>query len=156
MRKFFRIITIVLVLAFISIQFFRPTKNAGGVTPDHLFEKEKIPADIKSIIKNSCLDCHSNQTNYLWYHNIAPVSWLVNDHIVEGKSELNLSDWGKLDIFDKIAALEDIRTEIEDKKMPIKAYTALHKSAKLTDGQIVLLQNWTEKLGLELLAGIEE
>ena len=152
MHKLFKIVLVILLVIFVTMQFFQPEKNISEISENHIFEKEQILENIKSIFKNACLDCHSNQTNYLWYHNISPVSWMVNKHVVAGKNELNLSDWGELDIFDKIASLEDICKEVERNKMPIKEYTLMHKEAKLSDEQIVELCAWTEKLGLELLA----
>ncbi|NOR75840.1 MAG: cytochrome C [Draconibacterium sp.] len=155
MNKFYKIVTIILLAAFVTIQFFQPEKNKKDVSENHIIKKEQIPENIKLILKNACLDCHSNQTNYLWYHNIAPVSWMVNKHVVAGKDELNLSDWAKLDIFDKISALEDICQEVKRKKMPLKEYTLMHREAKLTDKQVEEICKWTEKLGLELLASIQ-
>lgn len=155
MRKFIRIAVVILFVAFIIIQFFQPEKNLTNDFSTHIFEKEQVPDNIKTILKNACLDCHSNQTNYLWYHKITPVSWMVNKHVIEGKDELNLSDWGEMDIFDKIGTLEEICQEVERKKMPLESYSAMHKKAKLSDEQITALCEWTEKLGLELLAAIE-
>ncbi len=155
MRKFFRIILLLLVVAFVSIQFFQPDKNLEETTSNHIFQKESVPENISTILQNACLDCHSNQTNYLWYHKIAPVSWMVNKHVLNGKKELNLSEWGEMDIYDKIGNLEEICKEVERKKMPIKSYTSMHKKAKLTDEQVAELCAWTEKLSYELLAKIE-
>ncbi len=152
MKRLIKIVLAILLMTFVIMQFFQPEKNISTDISNHIFEKEQIPGNIKSILKNACLDCHSNQTNYLWYHNISPVSWMVNKHVVDGKNELNLSDWGELDIFDKIAILGDICDEVERKKMPLKEYTLMHKEAKLSDKQIAELCAWTEKLGLELLA----
>ncbi len=154
MKKVLKIVLISLLAIFIIIQFFQPEKNSGKISESHILKKEQIPGNIKSILKNACLDCHSNQTNYLWYHNIAPVSWMVNKHVIAGKSELNLSDWGELDIFGKIATLEDICKEVERNKMPLKEYVLLHKKANLTDEQVAELCVWTEKLGLELLGAM--
>lgn len=156
MRKVLRIIALLFLSMAIIIQFFQPNRNSGKFTSNHIFEQEPIPDTIKVILQNSCMDCHSNQTNYLWYHKIAPVSWLVNKHIVAGKKELNFSDWGKLQAIDKISALGDINNEVERKKMPIKEYTALHKKAKLSDGQIKLLCNWTEETGAKIMSSIAE
>ena len=156
MKKIFRILILIIFVGFVIIQFFQPEKNSGEISANHLFEKEQIPENIESILKVACLDCHSNKTNYLWYHNVAPISWMVNKHVIAGKEELNLSHWGELGVLYKITALEDICQEAERKIMPLKEYTLLHKEAKLTDEQIAELCDWTEKLGLELLAAIEK
>jgi mono/diheme cytochrome c family protein len=106
---------------------------------------------VKEIFTTSCVDCHTNNTKYLWYHKIAPVSWLVNKDVIEGKKELNLSEWGEMDNYDKIGALEDIRQEIEQKTMPIKPYILMHPKAKLTDDELAVMVAWIDKKGEELV-----
>ena len=155
MRKSFRIVFIFGLVVFVVVQFFQPEKNIGEISENHILIKENIPDNIKNVLQNACLDCHSNQTKYLWYHQIAPVSWIVNKHIVDGKKELNLSEWGEMDIFDKIGILEEICQEVERKKMPINTYVKMHKEANLSEEQVAELCAWTEKLGLELLAKVE-
>lgn len=155
MRIVFRILLLTGLLLFLIIQVIQPDRNTSDNFSNHIFETETVPDNIKTIFQNACLDCHSNQTNYLWYHKIAPVSWMVEKHIKEGKDELNLSDWGTFDIYDKIGTLEEICQEVEREKMPLKSYAAIHKKARLTEKQEAELCAWTEKLGLELLAKIE-
>lgn len=157
MRILFKILVVVAIVAFIVIQFFQPEKNNGEITDNHIFRQEKLPENVQSTIKNACLDCHSNNTDYPWYNKIAPVSWMVNKHVVEGKKELNFSEWGNMDTYDKIVALEDIRQEVEQKTMPLKEYVAMHKEAKLTDEQVTALLAWIDKRGAELVnSSIEE
>lgn len=155
MKKLFKILLILVSVAFVTMQFFQPEKNLGEITTNHILKKEKIPENIKAVIQNACLDCHSNQTRYLWYHSISPVSWMVNRHVEEGKKEINFSDWGEIDLFGKIETLEEICQELERKKMPLKSYVVMHKEAKLSDEQVAELCEWTEKLGLELLGKVE-
>ena len=150
MRRIFKIVILIVIIGFVAIQFFQPEKNMNDDTSGLITEQNQIPENIKAIFENSCLDCHSNNTRYWWYDKISPVSWYIDDHIRKGKKELNLSEWGKLDIFDKIAALEDIGKEVERKKMPLKSYTLMHKQARLSDDQIKELLEWIEKYGEEL------
>ena len=152
MRIVVRSSLITLLLAFIVIQFFQPEKNSEEVSSNHIFKQVEVPENIQTLLKNACLDCHSNHTNYWWYNHIAPVSWMVDNHITEGKSELNFSDWGTMDIFEKITILEEICQEAERKSMPLKSYRAIHPQAKLSDQQIAELCDWTTKLAEELLA----
>lgn len=156
MRNIFRILLFTALLLFVVIQFFQPERNTSDESSNHILEIEKVPDNIKMVLENACLDCHSNQTNYLWYHKMAPVSWMIEKHIQEGKEELNFSDWGEFDIYDKIGILEEICQEVERKKMPLKSYTAIHKKAKLSEQQEAEFCAWTEKLGLELLAKIKD
>jgi hypothetical protein len=48
----------------------------------------------KALAQRACFDCHSNETNWRWYTNIAPFSWLVQRDVEEGRSKLNWSECG--------------------------------------------------------------
>lgn len=156
MRLYLKITLIVSIIGFVAIQFFQPEKNLSTDTKNLIFNHEQIPENVQQILINSCFDCHSNNTNYLWYHKIAPVSWMINNHIVKGKKELNFSEWGELDNYDKIGAIEDIRQEVEQKTMPIKPYLIMHNEAKLTDAQSASLIAWIDKKGSELVKSSNE
>lgn len=150
MRLVVKILFVIGVILFIVIQFFQPEKNQSSDTQNHIFQKEQIPENVQIILKNACMDCHSNQTTYLWYHNIAPVSWMVNEHILDGKKELNFSEWGTLDAYDKFEAFEDIQKEVERKMMPIKSYKLMHKNARLSDQERESIVEWCKKRSDEI------
>ncbi|HSH18953.1 MAG TPA: heme-binding domain-containing protein [Draconibacterium sp.] len=156
MRLFIKIFVVAVIVAFVVIQFFQPEKNLSTDTKNLIFLHEQIPEDVQQILKNACMDCHSNNTKYLWYHKISPVSWMVNKHIIEGKKELNFSEWGEMDDYDKIGAVEDIRQELEQKTMPIKQYVAMHKEAKLSDEDRTAIFAWLDKKGNELVKSSNE
>lgn len=156
MKKIIRIVFLILIIGLIVAQFFHPEKNSSPREEQHILVAEEVPDHINTLLTNSCLDCHSNQTNYLWYHKISPVSWVINGHIVEGKEHLNLSEWGQQDVFDKIGALEEMVEEVESGEMPLKEYVWLHPKAKLGDEEIAQLTEWSEKLSEELIQKIEE
>ena len=151
MRLLLKIFTAILIVVFVVIQFYQPEKNISTDSQNLIFKHEQIPENVQQIFKNSCMDCHSNNTNYLWYHKIAPVSWLINEHIIKGKKELNFSEWGKMDDYDKIGAVEDIRQELEQKTMPLKQYVFMHRKAKLTDEDRDAVFAWLDKKGTELV-----
>lgn len=151
MRLLLKIIAVAVIVAFVLIQFYQPEKNISTDSQNLIFKHEQIPENVQQIFKNACMDCHSNNTNYLWYHKIAPVSWLVNKHIIKGKKELNFSEWGKMDDYDKIGAVEDIRQELEQKTMPLKQYVLMHRKAKLTDEDRAAVFAWLDKKGNELV-----
>lgn len=157
MRLLFKIIFTIVIIAFAAIQFFQPEKNIGEISKDHIFRQEQLPENVQLTIQNACLDCHSNNTRYPFYDRIAPVSWMVSKHVIEGKKELNFSEWGTLDAYDKIKALEDIRQELEQNTMPLKAYVVMHREAKLSEEQKTALFFWIDKKGEELVkSSIEE
>lgn len=151
MRLFLKIIILAAIVAFVAIQFIQTEKNINKDSQNVILSQTDIPENIQKIIKNACLDCHSDNTTYLWYHKIAPVSWMVSNHIKKGKKELNFSKWGEMDKYDKITKMEDIRQELEQKTMPIKSYTIMHKKANLTDEDRAAMFAWIDKSGNDLV-----
>jgi len=142
----FKKILIILFVVFIAFQFFQPelpeviTDNPN----DLLVNNPEIPDDIVQILKNSCYDCHSNETNYPWYSYISPTSILVVRDINVGREELNFSDWESLSKLEKVSTLDDISVAIESDEMPMKIYTAIHWNASLSDSDKELMMTWTE------------
>jgi uncharacterized membrane protein len=151
MRSLLKIAIPVLIAAIVALQFFQPEKNVSTDMGNHILNHEKIPDNVQQTLKNACFDCHSNNTNYLWFNRVSPVSWLVNKHIIEGKKELNFSEWGEFDDYDKFGALEDIKQELEQKTMPIKQYTVMHKEARLSDEERAAVIAWIDKKADELV-----
>src|ERR1044072_3316433 len=97
MKKILMFILIGLSVAFIAIQFFRPERyTTNEIGPNDITKKMNVPQNVQNIMKRSCYDCHSNQTVWPWYTNIAPVSWFVADDVKEGRKKMNFSEWGKL------------------------------------------------------------
>lgn len=151
MKKFLKVIVLLLVIGIVVLQFFQPKRNLEATSVNDLLAVQQVPDDVALILKNSCYDCHSNNTRYLWYHRVAPVSWMVNHHVEEGKHELNFSEWGNLDLYDQITNLEEIGQETKRKTMPLKSYLLMHPGAKLNQEQIDRLEAWTNQLGEQLL-----
>lgn len=144
-RKILKIIAIVLVLAFIAIQFIRPDRtNPPEVVGETLEASSQIPADVDAILSRSCADCHSNRTVYPWYSNIAPVSWLLANHIRDARRELNFSIWNTYDNRRKVRKLGDICEQIETGEMPLPSYLWMHWDAKLKEGEASKVCDWTE------------
>jgi hypothetical protein len=84
-----------LLFALLVVQLFRPNKNQSDVKQvNYIATVYQVPTETGVILQTSCYDCHSNNTNYPWYGNIQPVAWWLNNHIVEGKEELNFSEFG--------------------------------------------------------------
>ncbi len=156
MRKILTLFLILAVIAFVVLQFFQPEKNSSTDTSNLIFKHEKMPADVEEIITNACLDCHSDNTKRVWYDRISPVSWMISKHVVDGKKELNFSEWGTFDDYDKIGALEDIRQEVERATMPLKPYVMMHPEAKLSEEQKKNLLAWIDKKSEELLKASEK
>lgn len=152
MKKFIRILLIVLLAAFVIVQFIpsgRPINQP--VVGQDIFENQKIPPEVKTLLKNACYDCHSQAVRYPWYAYVAPVSWLVAKDVNRGREHLDFGKWGELSKRKQIKALGEIAEEVEDKNMPMQIYVNLHSEAKLTDEQRTLIISWSEQLAEKIL-----
>ena len=134
------------LLVLVVMQFFRPDKNQeGNYDSVQSFISETKPiASVKSTLKETCFDCHSNQTRDPWYAEVAPVSYWLADHIRHGKGELNFSEWSSYSVKRKDHKLDEIIELVESREMPLDSYTWTHKEAKLSDTQIREIVNWAK------------
>jgi len=114
---------------------------------------ERVPENIRTTLKTSCYDCHSNQTVYPWYSYVAPVSWLVVKDIKEGRDKVNFSEWGTLKKRSKIKVLSNMADEVESGDMPLPVYLIMHRDAKLDENTRQDLIKWTDQLIEEIMGG---
>lgn len=136
-----------LVLA-AAAQFFRIDRSIPEVDPTQHFEQlMQPPAAIASTLKNACYDCHSYETQYPWYAGVAPVSWILANHIKEGREHLNFSIWGTYSAEDRPEILEEMAEVISEGEMPLAGYAAMHPEARLDEAQKSALIDWLATLG---------
>lgn len=155
MKKLLKIAAIILAVAFVVIQFFRPDFTNPPVTQAETLESSiKIPENVEAILTTSCKDCHSNESKYPWYSNIQPSAWFLADHIKEGRQEMNLSVWNTYETKRKRRKLSEICEQVESSEMPLPSYLWIHTDAKLSDEQIKTLCDWTEQESMRL-AGVQ-
>jgi len=132
-------------------QFIRPSKNNGNAEdPNDINQVVKVPDNIRLILNTACYDCHSNHTNYLWYHEIMPLGWWLNHHVEEGKEHLNFSEFATYNKERQDHKLEETEEEVEEKEMPLSSYTWTHKNAKLTEEQIKQVKEWVDAARKEI------
>ncbi len=131
---------VLLILAFIGIQFVEVERTNPPVTAD-----KNIPAEVKNIFKNSCYDCHSNETDWTWYSKIAPVSWLIVKDVNDGRKHLNFSEWDKLFSEKRTKLKKEIWDQINQEEMPMDIYTIMHPGAKLDLTQKNIIKKWTSE-----------
>ncbi len=141
-----RKILIVLLIAFVIIQFFRPELNNSNDNTYAMVTKYEIPEKVQTILDAACMDCHSNNTNYPWYSKIQPVAWWLDDHIQHGKGDLNFSKFTHRRLGIQNHKFEEIVEMVEEHEMPIPSYTylGLHSEAKLSDEQRKTLTDWAK------------
>lgn len=143
MSRFLKIAVLLLViLQFVTSFFIVDHVNPESDPDTDFFQLVNVPTEISSIMKTSCLDCHSNNTSYPWYSNIFPVNVWIDDHVKDGRKHLNFSNWGTYELKKQAHKMEECFEEIEKGEMPMESYTYIHSDAKLDDNQKKLLVDW--------------
>ena len=134
----------------VVMQFFRPERANPPSDPAASFDAVAKPSqEIASTLKRACYDCHSNQTNWPWYSNVAPMSWLVVSDVKEGRAKLNFSEWTRPGREGELPSLGEVCESVRDGKMPLRSYTLLHPDASLTAQEIAALCSATGAEGAE-------
>jgi len=133
MRKVLLRASLVLVVVLLLIQLV-PYGRAHAnplVTGEPAWDSPRT----RELAARACFDCHSNETRWPWYSQVAPLSWLVQHDVVEGRSQMNLSEWDRSHGEGDEAA--DVLAEGE---MPPWFYLPLHGEARLSDAERAELQ----------------
>jgi len=132
-----------LLAGFVLIQFIRievPEPPKAGPK-----DEIEAPKEIMALLKRSCYDCHSNETKWPWYSEIAPVSFEVKTHVKNGRNWLNFSLWNRYDDEKKQKLYKDIARSI-DWKMPTADYLWIHDDARLTPEERREIKRWAESM----------
>ena len=128
---------IALILLLCVAQLVQPERTNPTSDPAAAFDAVvKPPPHVASVIARSCRDCHSNQTVWPWYSEVAPASWLVARDVREGRAHLNFSQWNIYGPEMSRLRMKAICFEVIEGKMPPKYYTPLHRNARLTAGDV--------------------
>ena len=85
----------------------------------------------RELFYRACGDCHSNETKWPWYSNVAPISWLVLQDVEEGRSKLNVSEWGT----SREMEADEASEVILEGEMPPAIYLPMHPSARLSSDE---------------------
>ena len=142
-----------ILIVLVIMQFISSTDNNGNAYgPNDITQVINVPDTVKHILENSCYDCHSNHTNYIWYSNVQPVGFWIGHHINEGKEDLNFSEYKTYSAKRKAKKMQGITRQLKNDKMPIPSYLRLHPEAKLTDDQKQMLITWADSAYIKLNA----
>lgn len=98
--------------------------------PATVSEPKWSSPEARVLVKENCFQCHSNETNWTWYSNIAPASWLIQFDVNAGRRKFNFSDWNK-----RPGELDEMIQTIQEGEMPPIQYTLFHPNARLNDQQ---------------------
>jgi len=134
---------LILVGILLAIQLIRPEKTNPPVDEAIAL---KAPENVMKILKTSCYDCHSDETIWPAYAEIAPLSWNIIGHVNDGREALNFSKWRKIDPEVKIKRLKRSIKTINNGMMPLSNYLLLHEEAKLSNAQKKIIIDWCNEV----------
>jgi hypothetical protein len=147
MKPWKKIIIIVFIAALAGIQLIHPARNSSLQTDGkEISTAFFVPSNAQQIIRQSCYDCHSNNTRYPWYAQIQPVDWWLHHHITEGKRELNFDEFASYSPRKQYRKFKAIGHEVQKGDMPLESYLLIHRNAKLSDDQRTILLAWCEAM----------
>jgi hypothetical protein len=96
---------------------------------------------VRELAARACFDCHSNQTTWPWYSNLAPVSWILQNHVEEARSTLNFSEWDRPQ-----QGLREAAEVIQEGEMPPGYYRLMHRTANLSAAEATQLAQGLARL----------
>lgn len=123
-----------IVLLFLLAQILPYGHN--HTNPPVLAEPKWDSPETRDLAVRACFDCHSNQTEWPWYSNVAPLSWLIQHDVDEGRSKLNFSEWDRPQRETRQAG-----REVQRGQMPQWYYVLIHPSASLAPSEKQTLIN---------------
>ena len=127
------------LIVFIVMQFIRTEQSNLAIEKKY---EIVVPLEIAEIFDKSCNDCHSNQANWPWYSEIAPLSWIISSHVKDGRKALNFSNWKNYTEEEKNLKLKRIYRTVYA-AMPLQTYIWLHDEADLTKEERSMIRKWT-------------
>jgi hypothetical protein len=136
---------LIVVVAAAGIQAVRPDRTNPAVNPAHSLTTV-APADVRAILDRSCRDCHSNETRWPLYSQLAPMSWLVASHVHAGRDRFNYSEWTAYDTDEQDKLLGGVCSLPKRGRMPLPSYLWIHRDAGVSAADVATLCAWSEKM----------
>jgi hypothetical protein len=143
MRRLLRSAALLLLLGVAAAQLIQPNTVNPPVDPARsLWHDRRVDPRVANILRRACADCHSHETEWPWYSKISPVSWMVQRHVIKGRSKLNFSDWSAAPPDQDL--LEEIADSIVKNHMPLASYLWIHSESGLSKSDRDVLLAWTD------------
>jgi hypothetical protein len=128
---------VILGVVFACLQFIRPE-----LTNPPVMAELQAPAEVKQVLRNSCYNCHSNETKLPWFDKVVPAYWLVTSDVKEARKHVNFSEIGALPAAQQKGILFEAVNQIQLGAMPLPAYLHVHPGAEVTPEAIAVLRNY--------------
>lgn len=124
MKRWILYVAAALLVVFAGIQLV----GASRTNPPVEFEVAWDSPRTRELFFRACADCHSHETRWPWYSGVAPVSWLVANHVRDGRLDMNIS------LHDEVDATEAVK-QIRSGRMPPLDYRLMHPEARLDEDE---------------------
>ena len=129
-KRIFIVGLLVVVGGFLLIQIVPYGRDHNN--PPVSSEPDWDSQQTRELAQRACYDCHSNETVWPWYSNVAPISWLVQHDTEEGRQHLNFSSW---DSGGKGREPGEAIETIREGQMPPPVYLIANPEARLTTAE---------------------
>ena len=130
----------VAVIAVIGAMQFKPVPRTNPPVSGDI----AAPAPIEAALRRSCYDCHSNETRWPWYSAIAPVSWMIADHVDRGRQQMDFSEWQSYYPATRRRKLQWMGRALHEEVMPPWSYRLMHPGSRLSGADRAALEQWIE------------
>lgn len=134
-KRTWKLIGVGVIVLLLGIQLV-PTAAPGNPPAE---TEVTVPDDVMLVLRQSCYDCHSHETQWPWYSNVAPAKWLVRHDVSEARRNLNFSAWNRYDANRRAHKWEEVVEQLESGHMPLWYYLALHADARPSDADRQIL-----------------
>ncbi len=125
------------VIALIVCQFIQPERSNPASEASASFVAVANPSpETAAVVGRACRDCHSNETVWPWYSQIAPASWLIARDVKQGRAKLNFSQWNIYSPEMTRIKMGEICEEVRKGEMPPRYYVPMHPEAKVTSPDV--------------------
>ena len=133
MKRRLKQAAIVIVVVFAAAQLMRPDRTNPATDASHSIQAHVgTTSELIPVLNRACGDCHSNETVWPWYTQVAPTSWLMAYAVSEGRKAVNFSEWAAYSPAQQQMLLTESCRDASSGKMPSGIYTALRPEAKLS------------------------
>ena len=122
---------------FLGIQLIRPALPNPPVVADL-----QAPAAVKQILRTSCYNCHSNETQLVWFDKVAPAYWFVADDVKLAREHMNFSEFNKMPLPQQRGFLYEAVNQIQLGAMPLRSYKIVHPGSIVTPEELAVLKDY--------------
>jgi len=132
-----KVFIIVPIVVFIGIQFYQPERINPEVT-----REISVPPVVFGLLRQKCYDCHSYETEWPWYADVAPVSWWIAGHVNDARAALNFSEWREYSKPEQVRLMKEILKNTDEGTMPPWHYGLMNPRSGLKLEDRKLIRSW--------------